>query len=139
MKSKRVWNVGVKVGDLEDELERCRRIGVPEVLREVATIAGQEYDLALLRIGDKYVIMAEEFPYEASLDQPLEPGCTHVVYSVEDFEHEVERAVAAGAQMIGETVESETGFGRRKVAVLRSPGGMIFEYIDIISNLVPEV
>jgi catechol 2,3-dioxygenase-like lactoylglutathione lyase family enzyme len=66
-------------------------------------------------------------------------GIVHLVYTTGDFASEVRAAEDAGARMLLDPAEIFGGFGRRKIAFFRSPGGMIFEIIEIMENRVPEV
>jgi hypothetical protein len=51
----------------------------------------------------------------------------------------VAKAIEAGSTELQERSIIEAEFGKRKVAFLRAPNGWIFEIIEIIENLVPEV
>lgn len=135
----RLWDVGVKVRNLEEEVERCEKTGLEVVLRYSLQVEERNYDLALVRLADKYIILGEAFAYERLLDQPLQEGCAHVVYAVEDFDREVKTALEAGAKPIGKPITEDGALGKRRVALFETPGGMLLEYVQIITNLVPEV
>ena len=135
----RLWTVGVKVPDLNRELEMHARLGNPVVLDETVAFGGRQYRLPLLRVGDKYMHLCERAIYEDALGLDLPYGIVHLVYTTQDFENEVRATAAAGARMLLDPAEVSGGFGRRKIAFFRSPGGMIFEIIEILENRVPEV
>jgi len=134
-----LWTIGIKVRDLEKELEFHRRLGNKVVLDETIDFAGQSFRLPLVKMGDKYVHLAERMVYEHLLDEPLPVGIAHAVYISNDFDKDVNTALASGALLLTEIVTVSASFGERRVAFMRAPGGWIVEFIEIIRNLVPEV
>jgi len=136
---KGLWTIGVKVPDLEVELAFHRSFGNQVVLDETLTIDGVDYRIPLVRMGDKYLHLAERMVYERELGVELPYGPTHLVYVSDDFDADVGRALAAGAVAIREPVEVSAQFGQRKVAFLRSPSGWIFEIAKIHTHGVPDV
>ena len=136
---KGLWTIGVKVPDLERELEFHRSIGNQIVLDEELELDGKKYRIPLIKMGDKYMHLAEKMVYESLLEDELPYGYTHLVYVTTDFDADVQTALDSGAQQLHEPVQVRANFGERRVAFMRSPSGWIFEYIDIIENLVPEV
>jgi catechol 2,3-dioxygenase-like lactoylglutathione lyase family enzyme len=52
---------------------------------------------------------------------------------------DVERALAAGAELFIALTTVKAGFGTRRVAFFKAPSGYIFEIIEILENLVPAV
>jgi hypothetical protein len=135
----RLWTIGVKVPDLNRELEMHARLGNAVILDETVAFAGKSYRLPLLRVADKYMHLGERMIYEDALGLNLPCGIVHLVYTTGDFASEVRAAEDAGAYMLLDPAEIIGGFGRRKIAFFRSPGGMIFEIIEILENRVPEV
>lgn len=134
-----LWTIGIKVPDLERELQFHRDIGNQVVLDEVLRIEGIDYRIPLIKMGDKYLHLAEKMVYETELGIELPYGPTHLVYISDDFEADVNRFAAAGAEAIREPAEVSAGFGDRKVAFFRSPSGWIFEVAKIYRHGVPEV
>jgi hypothetical protein len=134
-----LWTIGVKVTDLEKELEFHRRLGNEIVLDETIEFGGRSFRLPLVRMGDKYLHLAERMVYEHLLDQPLPVGIAHAVYMSNDFDKDVKTALAGGAVLLTEVATISANFGDRRVAFMRAPGGWIVEFIQIIRNLVPEV
>jgi hypothetical protein len=135
----KLWTIGVKVRDLEKELEFHRSLGNQVVLDETLEFDGERYRIPLVRMGDKYLHLAEKMVYEKVLDRPLEYGLVHLVYRSDSFDADVQGAIATGATSIRSVAEVSAGFGKRRVAFLRAPGGWMFEIAEIITNLVPEV
>ena len=135
----RLWTIGVKVADLEHEIAFHQQIGHEIVLDETVAVNDRTYRVVLLRMGDKYLHLFEEAVYEMQLPGPLALGPCHIVYISENFQQDVEACQAAGAELLFPITTIEAGFGRRIVAFFRSPGGMIFELLEVLENRVPEV
>jgi hypothetical protein len=135
----RLWTIGVKVPDLEKELEFHKQIGSTLILDETLEFEGDSYRIPLVRMGDKYLHLAEKMVYEKLLGQPLPCGMTHLVYVSDNFDGDVDRCLAGGATPLMDVATVSAQFGERRVAFLRAPGGWIFEIIQIYRNLVPEV
>ena len=135
----RLWTVGIKVPDLDRELEFQKALGNSVVLDETINFEGHRYRIPLMRVGDKYVHLAEQMVYENLLPAPLSTGIAHVVYVSDAIEQDFATAVAYGAQALMEVTTVSAGFGRRRVAFLRAPSGYVFELIEILENLVPAV
>jgi hypothetical protein len=134
-----LWTVGIKVPDLERELAFHRQLGNTVVLDDTIQFEGESYRIPLIRMGDKYVHIAERMVYERLLDQPLPYGIVHLVYMSDQIERDFESALTAGAVPFMDLTVVSAGFGTRKVAFLRAPSGYIFEIIEILENLVPAV
>ena len=136
---KGLWTIGIKVPNLEKELDFQRAIGSEIVLDEHLALDGQQYRVPLVKMGDKYLHLAEQMVYEKALGETLPYGMTHLVYVSDDFESDVQKFVEAGASEIREPIDVSAGFGDRKVAFFRSPNGWIFEVVKIYRHAVPEV
>lgn len=134
-----LWTIGIKVPDLERELAFHRAAGNEIVLDETLSIDGIDYRIPLVKMGDKYLHLAEKMVYERELGITLPFGPTHLVYVSDDFEADVKRFLSAGATQVRETIEVSAGFGDRKVGFCRSPSGWIFEIAKIHRHGVPEV
>jgi catechol 2,3-dioxygenase-like lactoylglutathione lyase family enzyme len=136
---KGLWTIGIKVRDLEAELAFHRALGNEIVLDETLVFDGVSYRIPLIKMGDKYLHVAEKMVYERLLKEPVPYGIVHLVYRCADFDEDVKRALSAGAVALDEISVISAGFGRRRVAFMRAPNGWIFEFIEVIENLVPEV
>lgn len=133
----RIWTLGAKVPDLDAEIAFVERLGGELVIDDRIPFGEREFRVPLLRFGDKYLHIAEEMVYESELDGPLPDGLCHVVFEVEDLEAARRAALDAGAAEITPPARVEAGFGRRQVAFLRSPGGILFELVEITEHAVP--
>ena len=134
-----LWTIGIKVPSLEKELEFHRQMGNEIVLDEILELDGESFRLPLIKMGDKYLHLAEKMAYESLLDEPLPYGMAHLVYISNRFDEDLAKAIESGAAAVREPAEVKAGFGERRVAFLRAPSGWIFEIIEIKQNLVPEV
>ena len=106
---------------------------------EVRSLDSTEFRVPLLRLGDKYLHIAEEMVYERRLAEPLPSGLCHVVFQVDELVRARDAALAAGATEIAPVSRVSAGFGTRDVAFLRSPGGILFELINVVESAVPEL
>lgn len=134
-----LWTIGIKVRDLEKELLFHKKLGNEIVLDETLEIDGESYRLPLVKMGDKYLHLAEKMVYETVLGKSLPFGIAHLVYISNNFDQDVATALEAGCVAIQDVSMIRAGFGERRVAFMRSPNDWIFEIIEIIRNLVPEV
>lgn len=134
-----LWTIGIKVPDLERELEFQRKMGSEIVLDETLQSKGRNFRLPLIRMGDKYQHVGEEMVYEQFLERPLPYGIAHLVYRSSDFDADVQACLESGAKQIRDPVRVSAQFGERRVAFFRTPSGWIFEIIEILINRVPEV
>jgi catechol 2,3-dioxygenase-like lactoylglutathione lyase family enzyme len=135
----KIWTLGAKVPDLDREIAFVEAMGGSLVLDDRIPFSGTEFRVPLLRLGDKYLHIAEEMVYESRLAQPLSSGLCHVVFQVDDLGRARSTALAAGATEIAPVSRVKAGFGTRDVAFLRSPGGILFELIHVVENAVPEL
>jgi hypothetical protein len=134
-----LWTIGIKVPDLERELAFQRQIGSEIVLDETLEFDGEKFRIPLVRMGDKYLHLAETMVYERLLGKTLPYGVTHLVYRSDDFDEDLMRVLDGGATPIREPAQVSAGFGDRRVGFFKAPSGWIFEIIDIQVNRVPEV
>jgi catechol 2,3-dioxygenase-like lactoylglutathione lyase family enzyme len=133
----KIWTLGAKVADLDREVAFIRAIGGELLIDDHIPFQGETFRVPLLRFGDKYLHIAERMVYEGELPAPLGNGLCHVVFVVDDLEAARERALAAGAHEITAPTRVSAGFGSREVGFFRSPGGILFELIQILEDKVP--
>src|ERR1700681_1700489 len=107
----RLWTIGVKVPDLEKELAFHRQMGNALVLDETIHLDGESFRVPLIRMGDKYMHLAEKMVYEKLLNYSLPCGIPHVVYRSDSFDQDVQTALNAGATLIREVATVSAGFG----------------------------
>jgi catechol 2,3-dioxygenase-like lactoylglutathione lyase family enzyme len=135
---KGLWNIGLKTQNLEADLDFLQRVGAVVVQRDVVPVGegkpGLEY--AILRLGGVRLLLFPTVIFEDQVEGGVKPGLTHAVYEVDDLDVEYARIRALGAQVLIEPTLIQAGFGTRRIAFFRSPGGMVFEVMQILENKV---
>ena len=129
-----LWNLGMKVEDVEREAEFLVSLGGKVLFRERLTTAAGEIDYALVAFGGTRVFLTPRTVFEDALSGPLHIGLTHAVFEVEKLEPEVERIKALGTEMLLPPTEITAAFGTRRIAFFRSPGGLVFEVMEIVEE-----
>ena len=135
----RLWTVGMKVADLDKELEFHRNLGNEVVLDEYIEAEGGKFRLPLVKMGDRFLHLMEETVYEKDLSQPLPVGPAHLVYISDNLQEDLAKAIAAGGRQLIEPVQIKAGFGERELTFIRAPGGWNFEIFRMIQDFVPDV
>jgi catechol 2,3-dioxygenase-like lactoylglutathione lyase family enzyme len=127
-----LWNVGVKTTDLNGEVEFLQKVGAEVLLRESLKAGDETVEYAILRLGGVRLLLFPKVIFEDKIEGGVSAGLTHTVYEVDDLDAEYERIKALGAQVLIEPLEISAGFGRRKLAFFRSPGGFVFEVMQVL-------
>jgi hypothetical protein len=133
----KLWNVGAKVSDLDEEVKFIQALGGSLVLDEILTVEGHSIRVVLMQLADKYLHLFGKAVYESRLGRELPEGLCHVVWEVNDFDLQRRRALEAGATEIMPPQFISAGFGKRDVSFMRSPGGILFELIRVYEHGVP--
>jgi catechol 2,3-dioxygenase-like lactoylglutathione lyase family enzyme len=132
----KLWNIGVRVADLEKEVSYFKALGaVLRIQENLATIDGQ-FEYALLEFGGTRLFLTPKTVFEDTLPESLRDGLTHVVFEVNDVDATVKELVAKGTEVLIAPIEIDAGLGSRRLAFCRSPGGVIFEVMQIRTNRV---
>ena len=131
---KELWNVGLKVTDLDREVAHSRG-------RCVACLARTGLDGRRgTRIRNPH---AWRRPHcsssRRSCSEILFPvafgrGLTHAVYEVDELDAKYARIRALGAGSLVEPTEVSAAFGRRRLAFFRSPSGFVFEVMQVLER-----
>ena len=128
-----LWNIGMKVDDMDSEIAFWQEIGAKLILRETFSAPdGEEVDYAFVEFGGTRIFLTPKTVFEDKLDHRLMPGLTHAVFEVEDLDQEYERLAGMGLEVLVERVEISAAFGSRRLAFFRSPNGMVFELLQIL-------
>ena len=88
---KELWNVGLKVTDLDREVAFLREVGASLVLRERISMVGEEREYAILMLGGVRMVLFETVVFENLVSGGVRPGLTHAVYEVGDLDAEYAR------------------------------------------------
>ena len=131
---KNLWNIGAKVMNLEAELGFFQRLGAQPILREklAGDDSGAEY--AIVSLGGARLSLFPQVMFEDRVAGGVAPGLTHVVYETDDVEKAFERLQAAGGEVLIEPTFARGGFGSRRLAFLRSPGGVVIEVMQVLED-----
>lgn len=132
----RLWNIGMRVADVEAEASYFVSIGgVLRVHERLETPDGQ-FEYALLDFGGTRLFLTPRTVFEDRLGKPLADGLTHAVFEVDNVDATLAELKTAGTQVLVEPIEISAGLGSRRLAFCRSPGGMVFEVMQIHESLV---
>jgi catechol 2,3-dioxygenase-like lactoylglutathione lyase family enzyme len=131
-----LWNIGLKVTDLDREIEFLRSVGAEFILRDRLSTAGEERDYAVLVLGGVRMLLFDTVIFEDRLGGEVRPGLTHAVYEVDDLDAEYARIRGLGAEVLIEPTSIEAGFGSRRIAFFRSPGGFVFEVMQVLKRTI---
>ena len=102
MGARGIHHLGVAVADLDEAVERYRRLFGAE-LEHRAMVADQGVEAALLRVGSGRVELLASLGPETPVGKFLAkrgPGMHHVAFEVDDLASELERLAADGAELI---------------------------------------
>lgn len=127
-----VWNLGMKVRDLDAELDYLRACGARDVQKSTITTEGVERSLGMAFLGNQRVLLFPETIYEDDLPEPLHYGLTHAVYEVEDVTSRLAEMATKGVTPFWGPIDAPTPFGKRRMAFFRSPSGFIFEIFETL-------
>lgn len=127
----RLWNIGVKVADVAAEAAYFVALGGRLVLHEKLSTPEGEAEYALVEFGATRLFLTPKPIFEDRLPIPPPHGLTHAVFEVENLDREMERLAALGTRVLIAPVDISAGFGSRRIAFLQSPGGLVFEAMQI--------
>lgn len=127
-----LWNIGCKATDVGSEAEFLQRLGARLRLHETLPGVAGPVEYGLLELGGTRILLTPTPVFEAALGYELRPGLTHAVFEVEDHDTACAAAVSAGARQLTDARVFEAAFGKRRVAFFQSPGGLVFEALEII-------
>jgi catechol 2,3-dioxygenase-like lactoylglutathione lyase family enzyme len=132
----KLWNIGIRVADVEKEVSYFKALGaVLRVQEKLATKNGQ-FEYALLDFGGTRLFLTPRTVFEHALPEALRDGVTHAVFEVKDVDAIIEELVAQGTEVLVAPMEIDAGLGSRRLAFCRSPGGVVFEVMQIRVNRV---
>jgi catechol 2,3-dioxygenase-like lactoylglutathione lyase family enzyme len=131
-----LWNIGLKITDLDSELAFLTQLGATLIQRASIPVEGDQLEYAIVRLGGVRLLLFPTVIFEAQVPGGVAPGLTHAVFEVADLNTEYARIKALGAEVLIEPRLIQAPFGTRRLAFFRSPGGMVFEVMQILENKV---
>lgn len=132
----KLWNIGMRVADVAAETGYFTAAGGRVRVHEKFTTPDGDFEYALVEFGGTRLFITARTVFEHKLKGKLADGVTHIVFEVDDVDAEFARLVALGSEVLLAPHEISAGFGSRRIAFLRTPGGVVFEVMTIRTNLV---
>ena len=132
----RLWNIGVKVPDVKAEADYFVSLGAVLRVHETLTTPDGTFEYALLDFTGTRLFLTPVTVFDDRLPSPPPHGLTHVVFEVEDVDAELDRLLALGTEVLIQPIEVSAALGSRRLAFCRSPGGLVFEVLQIRESLV---
>lgn len=131
---KDLWNIGIKVTDLDREVAFLEAAGAELLLREKIKVGDGVLEYAMLKFGGVRILAFPTVAFENKIAHPVFPGLTHAVYETDNFDREYQHLQQIGAAVLIEPTFVQGGFGSRRLAFFESPGGFVFEIIEVLSD-----
>jgi catechol 2,3-dioxygenase-like lactoylglutathione lyase family enzyme len=128
----KLWNIGLKINDVQSEIDRFAALGAKFLLREKFKGPDGESEYALLEFGGTRLFLTPKPVFEDKLQESLAPGLTHAVFETDDLARDHESIVKQGCHVLIAPTEISASLGRRRIAFFRSPGGFVFEIMQIL-------
>lgn len=132
----RLWNIGIKVRDVKAEADYYVALGADLRVHETLATPDGTFEYALLDFAGTRLFLTPVTVFEHKLREPLPDGLTHAVFEVADVDAELARLVALGTEVLIPPTEISAALGTRRIAFCRSPGGLVFEILQIRESRV---
>ena len=132
----KLWNIGIRVANLEKEVFYFTALGAILRVQEKLMTENGEFEYSLLDFGGTRLFLTPRTVFEHALPDSLRDGLTHAVFEVKDVDAALKELVTQGTEVLIPAMEIEAGFGSRRLAFCRSPGGVVFEVMQIRENRV---
>ena len=133
---KHLWNIGVKTADLDADLAFLEKVGATIVLRDLLGGEAEPLPYAIVRLGGVRLLLFPSVIFENQVPGGVAPGLTHAVFEVDDLDAEYARIRGLGGEVLIAPQFVEAGFGTRRIAFFRTPGGMVFEVMQILESKI---
>ena len=132
----RLWNIGMKVEDVRAEADYFVALGGRLRVHERLTTPDGEFEYALVDFAGTRLFLTPKTVFEDRLAVPPAEGLTHAVFAVDDLDRELAELAALGTEILIPPIEISAAIGSRRLAFCRSPGGLVFEVMQIYESLV---
>src|SRR5262245_3660301 len=96
----KLWNIGVKVANVQSEIDYFVALGGRLRVHEKLTADGSDFEYALLDFGGTRLFLTPRTVFEDRLPSPPAVGLTHAVFEVADVERELERLAELGTEIL---------------------------------------
>ena len=132
----KLWNIGIRVTDLKKEVSYFKALGAVLHVEEKLVTKNGQFEYVLLDFGGTRLFLTPETVFEHALPEPLRDGLTHAVFEVKDVDATLKELVAQGTEVLIAPMEIDAALGSRRLAFCRSPGGVVFEIMQIRTTRV---
>jgi catechol 2,3-dioxygenase-like lactoylglutathione lyase family enzyme len=127
----KLWNIGMKVADVQAEAQYFISIGGRLRVHEQLDTPQGTFEYALVDFGGTRLFLTPKTVFEDRLGVQVPRGLTHAVFEVENVDKTLEELTAMGTEVLLDPIDISAGFGSRRLAFCRSPGGLVFEVMQI--------
>jgi catechol 2,3-dioxygenase-like lactoylglutathione lyase family enzyme len=127
----KLWNIGIRVADVEREASYFQALGAVLRVRERLKTKNGQFEYALLEFAGTRLFLTPKTVFEDALAEPLRDGLSHAVFEVKDVDATLKELAAKGTEILVAPLEIDAGLGSRRLAFCRSPGGVVFEVMQI--------
>ena len=127
----RLWNIGIKVTNVAAEVEYFVALGGRLLVHDRLVTPDGVSEYALMEFGGTRLFLTPAPIFEDRLPARPAAGLTHAVFEVADLDREAERLIALGTEVLIPPLEIDAKLGTRRIAFFRSPGGLVFEVMQI--------
>ena len=131
-----LWNIGIRVADVEKEVAYFMALGAVLRVKDKLTTNNGQFEYALLDFGGTRLFLTPRTVFEHALPEPLRDGLTHAVFEVNDVDATLRDLVAQGTKVLIAPMEIDAGLGSRRLAFCLTPGGVVFEIMQIRVNAI---
>ena len=132
----KLWNIGMKVRDVRAETDYFVALGGKLRLHERLTTPDGVFEYALVDFAGTRLFLTPKTVFDDRLPVAPPEGLTHAVFEVGDLDAALAELAGLGTQILIEPIEISAGIGSRRLAFCRSPGGLVFEVMQIHHSLV---
>lgn len=127
----KLWNIGIKTEDIEADIEYFRSAGGNLRIHETLETPDGRYEYAIVEFGGTRLFLTPRTVFEHLLPAGLPSGLTHAVFEVADVDMTLAQLKDLGTEVLIEPTEISAGLGTRRICFCRSPGGLVFEVMQI--------
>lgn len=132
----KLWNIGIRVTDIEREVAYLKALGAVLRVREKLATKDGQFEYALLDFAGTRLFLTPKTVFEHALPESPRDGLSHAVFEVKDVDATLKELVAQGTKVLVAPMEIDAGLGSRRLAFCRSPGGVVFEVMQLRVNRV---
>src|SRR3990172_161803 len=85
---KNLWNISLKITDLDPELACLQSLGATLVQRDAVPVEDDQLEYAIVRLGGVRLLLFPTVIFEDQVPGGVAPGLTHAVFEVDDLDAE---------------------------------------------------